>query len=210
MALVTAGALMAPASTSASNVLARTFKPDSTHPLIMQRAAELANAPAQPSSRPSIQLAAYHTTALVPNPRLQREVFGFVDAGNLTNSTVGWTTWNLSLLSTVAFFGLQVNSGDGNLVTTNTGWAVYHSQAMLDFVNAAHAAGTRVIVSINLHDFSTSPTNQVCQALVAANAQNTINQAVYQIAADGIDGINIDYEATDTTCANGLTSRDQF
>jgi len=176
----------------------------------MQNAAELADAPAPASTQPTAQLAAYHTTALAANPRLQREVFGFVDAGNLTSTSVGWTTWNLGLLSTVAFFGLQVNSGDGNLVTTNTGWAVYHSQAMLDFVSAAHAAGTRVIVSINLHDFSTSPTNQVCQGLIAANAQNTISQAVLQIAADGIDGINIDYEATDTTCADGLTSRDEF
>ena len=107
------------------------------------------------------------------NPRLRREVMGFVYSGNLGDPTVGYRSWNFSLLSTVVFFALQVNSGDGNLVTNTTGWYVYHSSTMRNFVNAAHAAGTRVIVSLNLHDFSSSPNNQVCNGLIAANAQNT-------------------------------------
>jgi spore germination protein YaaH len=214
LALVVAGALMVPVSTPTAASALTVKQHDQSHPLVMQWAADLANAPATPSSsapaKASVQLTSFRSTALVPNTRLQREVFGFVNAGNFNSSSVGWTTWNLSLLSTVAFFGLQVNSGDGNLVQTGTGWTVYHSQAMLDFVSAAHAAGTRVIVSINLHDFSASPTNQVCKGLIAANAQNTITQSVQQITAAGIDGINIDYEGTNTTCSNGLTSREQF
>jgi spore germination protein YaaH len=212
LALVVAGALMAPVSTPTAASALTVYKHDQSHPMVMQWAADLANAPAPASlaSQTSLQLTSYRSTALVASTRLQREVFGFVNAGNMNSSTVGWTTWNLSLLSTVAFFGLQVNSGDGNLVQSGTGWTVYHSQAMLNFVNAAHAAGTRVIVSINLHDFSTSPSNQICNALIAANAQHTIDQSVFQIAADGIDGLNIDYEGTNTTCTNGLTSRDQF
>ncbi|GAC1649337.1 MAG: hypothetical protein NVS9B11_22420 [Candidatus Dormibacteraceae bacterium] len=187
------------------------FKPELTYPRIMQEAAQLANAPAPQSLYGAYESAPKERIALATGKsQLQREVFGFVNAGNLTSPTVGWTTWNLGLLSTVAYFGLQVNSGDGNLVTYNTGWTVYHSQAMLDFVNAAHAAGTKVIVSINLHDMSTSPTNQVCSGLIAANAQRTIDQSVFQITAAGIDGININYEATNTTCANGLTSRAQM
>jgi hypothetical protein len=63
---------------------------------------------------------------------------------------------------------------------------------------------------LNLHDFSSSPTNQVCQGLIAANTQNTINQTLALIANTAIDGVNINYEATQTTCANGLTSRDQL
>src|SRR2546430_6347123 len=100
------------------------------------------------------------------NARLRREVFGFVNASNLGNSSVGYPSWDLSLLSTVAFFGLHVNSGNGFIVPNDTGWNVYHSPTMSSFVTAAHANGVRVIVSINLHDFSSSSTNQVCTGLL--------------------------------------------
>src|SRR5438445_3858347 len=71
----------------------------------------------------------------------QREVFGFVNASNLGDLNVGYGQWNFQLLTTVAVFGVQVNSGDGNLVTTTTGWNVYHSTTMTSFVNTAHANG---------------------------------------------------------------------
>ena len=149
--------------------------------------------------------------ALTVKPGPQREVLGFVNAANLGDPNVGYTSWNLRLLTTVAFFGLHVNSGDGHPVTINdTPWAVFHSATMSNFVNAAHANGVRVIVSLNLHDFSTDPNNQVCQGLIAANAQNTINWSVAEMNAAGIDGINVNYEATNTTCADGLTSRDEL
>ncbi len=171
----------------------------------MSAAADLAAAPA--TAGPSQLVKAAPLASITRNAALRREVFGFVNAGNLGNPAVGYTTWNLRLLSTVAYFGLQVNSGNGNLVTTNTGWAVYHSATMSNFVSAAHANGVRVIVSINLHDYSTNPGNQTCAGLAAANAKNTINQTVAVVAAAGIDGVNVDYEGTDTTCANGLSSR---
>jgi spore germination protein YaaH len=163
-------------------------------------------APTSPRSSDAAQPLIIHPAA----NHVQREVFGFVNAGNLGDPGVGYTTWNLGLLSTVAYFGLHVNSGDGHLVTYDTAWAVYHSTTMSNFVRAAHANGVRVIVSINLHDFSTSPTNLVCAGLVAANAQTTINEAVAQVAAAGIDGVNVNYEGTITTCANGLTNRSQM
>src|SRR5450759_111642 len=143
LTLVVLGALLVPPVPVAART-APQIKPELTRPRIMQEAANLAAAPAPLSLYGSLQSApAQHVALATSRSPLQREVFGFVNAGNLNDPNVGWTTWNLSLLSTVAFFGLQVNSGDGNLVTTNTGWAVYHSQAMVASVNAAHAAGTR-------------------------------------------------------------------
>jgi spore germination protein YaaH len=181
------------------------------HPRIMSAAADIA---AQPATAP---LSAASAEAPLPlnlqaaaNSGLHREVFGFVNAGNLGNSSVGYPSWNFSLLSTVAYFGLQVNSGDGNLVQNTIGWYVYQSPTMRSFINAAHASGVKVILSLNLHDFSTSPGNQVCQGLAPANAQNTINQAVAQVNAAQVEGINVDYEGTNTTCTNGLTSRSEM
>jgi spore germination protein YaaH len=147
----------------------------------------------------------------------QREVFGFVNAGNLTNPDVGYPSWNLNLLTTVAYFGLHVNSGDGMPVTINdTPWAIYHSAAFITFVHAAHANGVRVIVSINLHDFSTASNNQVCQGLLAANYRNTIGWVVREMNWAGIDGVNVNYEGTITNCdvdpaaPSNVTNRDRL
>jgi spore germination protein YaaH len=150
------------------------------------------------------------------NVGLRREVLGFVNAGNLNNPTVGYPSWNFNLLTTVVFFGLQVNSGDGALVQSGTGWTVFHSTAMGSFVAKAHSAGTKVLVSIDLHDFSTSPTNQICVALddSANHPQSTTYQAIQQMQQAGIDGINIDYEGSNSTCSRSdgsqKTSRDEM
>jgi spore germination protein YaaH len=179
-------------------------------PLIMEEAAKLAAMPASSSLPDTVAPEPLLGPRVLANSALRREVFGFVNAGNLGSSAVGYPTWNFGLLSTVAYFGLQVNSGDGALVQGNTGWNVYHSATMGNFVRTANAAGTRVIVSLDLHDFSGSPTNQVCQGLTSTNAAATINQIVGQMKAAGVQGINVDYEGVNTTCANGQTSRAQL
>jgi len=212
LTLVLAGSLLLPAAAAtASSSVHRAGVGDRTHPLVMEQAAEAANAPAPQQ----LYGAAVPRPALVPLAAraatpLQRQVFGFVFAGNIGDPSVGYPSWNFGLLSTVAFFGLQVNSGDGHLVSTNVGWAVYHGSTMTNLVNAAHAHGTRVIVSINLHDYSTSPTNQVCIGLQAANTAQTIQWTKDAIAYQGIDGVNVNYEGSDTVCANGLTERQQL
>jgi spore germination protein YaaH len=190
----------------------RSHVADITAPRIMSIADEQSAAPASTTAlAPFGQTAPLPaTTSVSSNPNLQREVFGFVNAANLGSASVGWTTWNLSLLSTVAYFGLHVNSGDGNLITNDTAWAVFHSSTMSAFVNAAHSHHARVIVSINLHDFSAAPDNQTCIGLGPSQAQNTARQAVSQMQDAGIDGININYEGTITTCYDGLTNRQEL
>jgi Glycosyl hydrolases family 18/Fibronectin type III domain len=215
VAVLAAGSLVLPACGAAPVSIARnavahanlgTARTGEAPPSIMAQAADLA---AQPPSRALLNagvagsLGTPRAVTLSASPnKLQREVFGFVNAGNLGDPSIGYPSWNMSLLSTVAFFDLQVNSGDGNLVTNTTGWYVYHSSTMTSFVSAAHASGTRVIVSLNLHG-----TGPVCNGLQPANAQNTINQIVAQVHSAGIDGVNINYEAENVVCPNGQTSR---
>src|SRR5437764_5407550 len=43
------------------------------------------------------------------NPRLYREVFGFAFASSLGDPTIGYPSWNMSLLSTAAYFSLHVD-----------------------------------------------------------------------------------------------------
>lgn len=155
-------------------------------------------APAKPAG------SAVHTLAVTPGP--QREVFGFVNYYNLSDPSLGYKTWNFRLLTTVAFFAIQVNSGDGHLVAgTDSAWLALNSSAMADLINTAHANGVRVIVSLNLHGDS-----GVCAGLVAANTQQTISQALTEVSLIGIDGVNLNYEANNIVCPNGLTTRDQM
>src|SRR5690242_21292668 len=58
---------------------------------------------------------------------LRREVLGFADDYNIGDPTVGWRSWNFSLLSSVVYFALHVNSGDGSLIKTDSGWNIFHN-----------------------------------------------------------------------------------
>jgi spore germination protein YaaH len=212
-ALVSVAAL--PISPSAAKTVPQHVNADESRPRIMQAVSDLSAGPSTGGPALLAQSPRAAVRPLVANPsRPQREVFGFVNSVNLGDPNVGYTTWDFNLLTTVAFFGLHVNSGDGNLVTINdTAWNVYHSATMTNFVNAAHAKGVRVIVSINLHDFAYNATGQMCTSLLPANAQHTIDQTVAQVAWAGIDGINVNYEGTDQYCqmpagAPGITDRD--
>ena len=165
---------------------------------------------AQRASHPSIAGVSTPITAraaapaqavsLVSNSQLKREVMGFVDDFNLGDPNVGYRSWHFDLLGSVVYFALHVNSGDGSLVKTDTGWNVYHSPTFTSFVQAAHSAGTKVLVSVNLHA-------DLCNGLSPTNAQNTIGEIVGQMKGMGIEGININYEGNLIQCTPTDTTR---
>jgi hypothetical protein len=129
----------------------------------------------------------------------RREVFGFANAGNLGSSSVGYTTWNFSLLSTIAYFGLDVNA-DGSLNQSDTGWAVWHSGVASGLLNAAHNHGVRVVISLLAHSQSA-----LCSTLSPSAVQTTVGQTAAQLL--GADGINIDYEGANQSCPDGVSLR---
>jgi spore germination protein YaaH len=132
----------------------------------------------------------------------RREVFGFASAGSLGDPTVGFSTWDYPLLTTVAFFGLHVNATDGSLVQNDTGWRVWHSSTASDFINTAHASGVKVLLTVIFQDFQTT-SSPMCQAL--DNGPTTINQVASQLM--GADGIDLDYEGVNQTCSDGVSLR---
>ena len=143
----------------------------------------------------------------VSNPRLFREVFGFAFASSLGDPTIGYPSWNFSLLSTVAYFGVHV-AWNGNLVG-DSGMAIWNDPngPTPGFISTAHANGTKVVLTIIMQD-STPGTPDMCSAL-RYNAA-TIRQTVAQVAAKHVDGVNVDYESNNVTCpasgANPATS----
>jgi spore germination protein YaaH len=197
LAVVPVLALSAAAPTSVVGAAPPAPVPDATHPYVMQQVGnEVATAVANQAhslsaakaSQPASPLAALTT-------RPTREVFGFALASSLNDPSFGYPSWNFSLLTTVAFFGLHVMD-NGNF-TNDSGANVWNSSQLTGLVSTAHGQGAKVVVTIILQDFS-GGTPHMCSGL--AHASTTIPYAVAEVKAKGVDGINVDYEGLNGSC----------
>ena len=147
------------------------------------------------ASPPRGQAASSVPAAVTARPG--REIFGFALASSLSDPTIGYPSWNFDLLSTVAFFGLHVDTA-GHFVGDN-GWTVWNSPSLTSLVSIAHQHGVKVVLGIVLQDFSANTPN-MCAGLTHADA--TVAQTVAEVKAKGVDGVNIDYEGLDGSCGN--------
>ena len=145
--------------------------------------------------------AAGASPALLPsNPRLAREVFGFAPYWALS----GNGQWDFSLLSTLAYFGLDVQSnGSFNTSPTNNGFKGWMSQDLVTVINRAHAANDRVVLVIKAFD------NGTINAIVSnPNAtQNAINWTISSIRSRNLDGVNIDFEGSSSSTYPNLQTQ---
>src|SRR5437868_988798 len=133
-----------------------------------------------------------------PGP-LQREVLGFATYWEIGNNA----SWNYSLLSTVAYFGLDLKS-DGSFDTTTSGWNGWGSQNLVDTINRAHAAGDRAVVVIK------SFNNATLCSITYGSGQTAINNTIAAIRSKSLDGVNVDFEGSNTTCPNGQSLQAGF
>src|SRR5947207_3448121 len=113
------------------------------------------SAAAPPAVAAQLQPALSIATAAVSRPH--REVFGFALASSLADPTIGYPSWNFDLLTTVAFFGLHVNSA-GQFASDN-GWSTWNSANLTNMVALAHRHGTKVVLTVILQDFSANNPN---------------------------------------------------
>ncbi len=136
-----------------------------------------------------------------------REVFGFALASSLSDPTVGYPSWDFSLLSTVAFFGLHVN--DDGTFANDAGMTVWNSAQLTSLVSTAHAHGTKVVLTIILQDFGAG-TPHMCAGLM--HGSTTVANTVAQVKAKGVDGVNVDYEGLNGSCGtkNSSWARQDF
>lgn len=136
---------------------------------------------------------------------LQREVFGFAPYWTLSQES----SWNYSLLSTVAYFGLTVNN-DGTINQTDQGWTGWNSSDLTDMISRAHAAGDRVVVAIKANSGPVSTADTVNSIVTNTGYTTTaISAAISDMNAKGLDGINVDFEGSSTGYPNvqaGFTS----
>src|SRR5258708_1195642 len=120
LATVALSGAISPVSAAASP--SPTPSPDATHPRVMQQAAGQVATAASGSLQPFTTPAQTPAVGGAGGPL--REVFGFALASSLNDSTVGYPSWNFSMLSTVAFFGLHVQ--DARTLPPDSAWNVWH------------------------------------------------------------------------------------
>jgi hypothetical protein len=130
-------------------------------------------------------------------PLAPHEVFGFAPYWNLPMST----GFDVNGLTTIAYFSVGVNA-NGTLDQNGSGWNGYQSQEFANLVTRAHAAGDRVVLTVNC--FDQGALNQLTST---PGAPGTLAQAVvHAIEAKNLDGVNIDFEGQGAGDQSGLTN----
>ncbi|OGY09244.1 MAG: hypothetical protein A2782_01865 [Candidatus Blackburnbacteria bacterium RIFCSPHIGHO2_01_FULL_43_15b] len=113
------------------------------------------------------------------------EIFGFAPHWTLDKLD----NVDFNVLTTLAYFGVPVLA-DGNLDTSSRGYEVFKSNNATELFNKAHNHGTRI--QLTLTQMEAGMTEKF---LSNKDAQSrTIDQAVNEVSARGIDGINVDFE----------------
>ncbi len=125
------------------------------------------------------------------------EVFGFAPYWALPDSS----QFDLSGLTTVDYFSIGINP-DGSLDNSGPGWDGYQSQNFLDLIDRAHAAGDRVVITVN--DFSQSSLDQLA---TSATAPQTLAESIlFLVKARDLDGVNLDLEGSGSGDQVGITN----
>jgi hypothetical protein len=130
-------------------------------------------------------------------PLRPHEVFGFAPYWTLSQSG----QFDVSELTTIAYFGVDVNP-DGSLDASGPGWNGFESQALADLETRAHAAGTRVVLTV------TCFAQKTLDALTSSpSAPGTLSSAlIAALRAKNLDGVNLDFEGEGSADQVGLTN----
>lgn len=127
-----------------------------------------------------------------------KEIFGFAPYWNIDKLE----NTNFNLLTTLAYFGVPVNS-NGTLAQDDQGYIIFQSKKATSIFQKAHTHGTRVVLTLTQMDNWT-----IEQFLDNPYAQSlAIYQATQAVEKRGIDGLNIDFEYTGNP---GQAYRDAF
>ena len=130
-------------------------------------------------------------------PLRPHEIFGFAPYWTLSQSS----GFDLNQISTIDYFSVGVNA-DGTLDESGPGWNGYLSQEFSSLITRAHAAGDRVVLTVN--DFDQSSLDQLTSS---ASAPTTLANALLgAIQAKSLDGANFDFEGSGNADQHGLTN----
>jgi spore germination protein YaaH len=150
--------------------------------------------PAVPASVPSLPAAIAARFGFLAKG-MSHEVMAFVTSGELKHVE----GLDLTAISTLAYFSIEATA-TGHLQKTSGGkpsfkWTAWTGRRMSDLIAAAHASGTRVVLSVSRFAWSPSQTEAARSLLERpAHRAQLIRELVAEVEMRGIDGVNLDFE----------------
>ena len=124
-------------------------------------------------------------------------MFGFLPYWEVNGAA---SRLDYDVLSTIAYFSVGVN-GNGTLKKRNgngtltTGWGGWTSSGMTRVINAAHADGTRVVLTVSAFAWTSSQARVQRAILGSRGSRATLaRQIVAAVRNRGADGVNLDFE----------------
>ncbi len=129
------------------------------------------------------------------NPTKPHEVFGYAPYWSLPN----WQSFPVKDFSTIAYFSVNVNP-NGSIQQSGPGWNGYESEDFVNLINAAHAAGDKVVLTAN--DFSEDSLYTLTHDPNAGVVLGT--QLLELVQTKNLDGVNLDLEGTGSADQSGL------
>ena len=149
--------------------------------------------PAQPGA---VAIPAPATVTDQP-PLKPHEVFGFAPYWTLADSS----EFDLNGLTTVDYFSIGINA-NGSIAESGPGWDGYESQDFIGLIDRAHAAGDRVVLTVN--DFSQSSLDGLASSQSAP--QTLAQNLLALVRAKSLDGVNLDLEGEGSGDQSGITN----
>ena len=119
------------------------------------------------------------------------EVMAFVGADHLAYAS---DHLDFGVVSTLAFFSL-VPTATGDLPMSSPGWRAWTSPVMDAVIARAHAAGTRVVLSLARFAWSAADVAASTSILASPAVRHHLADVVAaEVVRRGVDGVNVDFE----------------
>jgi spore germination protein YaaH len=128
---------------------------------------------------------------------LKREVFGFLPYWVLHEDTL---RLDYEALSTIAYWGVGANpsgrlgrrTAEGRLTVE---WAGWKSSAITSVIDAAHASGTKVVLTVIRFSWTSAQTAATTTLLSSSTARTRLADEIASAVRNrGADGVNLDFE----------------
>ena len=121
---------------------------------------------------------------------LRGEVMAFVTTSQVDDALA---RLDFGSVSTIVFFSLEA-SGDG-AIRKDGRWRIWTSVATGELIARAHAAGTKVVISLARFSWSPAQTATSTTLLSTTAARARIAREVAdEVVRGGVDGVNVDFE----------------
>jgi spore germination protein YaaH len=100
---------------------------------------------------------------------------------------------DLSAVSTIAFFSLEASAAGG--IAHDGRWRTWTSRPVDELIARAHAAGTRVVISLARFSWSRAQTAASATLLASEDARARLaGEVAAEVVRRGVDGVNVDFE----------------